>query len=187
MAVVKIIGISGSIRAGSHNRACLQAAATLLPDGADLELIGIEEIPVFRELGAAGGFPNAVARLRDRAAAADAVLFACPEYNYSISASLKAALEWGSRPPSPPFSGKPCAIMGASTSPLGTLRGQSHLRQVCVSLNLLPLNAPTVDIPEAQKKFDGAGNLTDAPTRDLIRQLVAGLVEFTLRLKAGRT
>jgi chromate reductase len=124
--------------------------------------------------------------LRERAAAADAVLFASPEYNYSISASLKAALEWGSRPPDPPFSGKPCAIMGASTSPLGTLRGQSHLRQVCVSLNLIPLNAPTVDIAEAQKKFDAAGALTDEATRELIRQLVAGLVAFTLRFNGGR-
>ena len=182
---MQIIGISGSVRPGSHNGASLKAAAALLPEGASLEIVGIEDILVYSEAAQTGGFPAAVTRLRDRAAAADAVLFASPEYNYSISASLKAALEWASRPPAPPFSGKPCAIMGASTSPLGTLRGQSHLRQVCVSLNLFPLNAPTVDIPEAQKKFDATGNLTDAPTRDLIRQLVTALVDFTLRLKVG--
>jgi chromate reductase len=187
MATVRILGIPGSIRPGSHNLACLRAAAGLLPEGATLDIVGIEDVPVYSEAVLKQGFPDGVKRLRDHAADADAVLFASPEYNYSISASLKAALEWGSRPPDPPFSGKPCAIMGASTSPLGTLRGQSHLRQVCVSLNLLPLNAPTVDIPEAQKKFDAAGNLTDAPTRDLIRQLVTALVDFALRLKAGHT
>ncbi|HZT50278.1 MAG TPA: NADPH-dependent FMN reductase [Stellaceae bacterium] len=184
---IRIIGIPGSIRPGSYNVASLHAAAAMLPQGASLDIVGIEDVPVYSEVVLKQGFPDGVKRFRERAQAADAVLFASPEYNYSISASLKAALEWSSRPPDPPLGGKPCAIMGASTSPLGTLRGQSHLRQVCVSLNLVPLNAPTVDIADAQKKFDAAGNLTDAATRDLIRQLVTGLVEVTLRFKAART
>jgi len=183
--MVRIVGIAGSIRPGSYNLASLHAAAALLPQEASLDVAGIDVVPVYSEVVLKAGFPAGVQRLRERVAAADAVLFASPEYNYSISASLKAVLEWGSRPPDPPFSGKPCAILGASTSPLGTLRGQSHLRQVCVSLNLIPLNTPTVDISEAQKKFDAAGTLTDEPTRELIRQLVAGLVAFTLRLKGG--
>jgi chromate reductase len=183
MATVRIIGIAGSIRPGSHNVACLRAAATHLPEGASLEIVGLEDVPVYSETVLKAGFPPSVQRLRERAAAADAILFAAPEYNYSISSSLKAALEWASRPPNPPLGGKPCAILGASTSPLGTLRGQSHLRQVCVSLNLLPLNAPTADIAEAQKKFDAEGRLTDEPTRELIRQLLSGLVAFTLRLQ----
>lgn len=186
MAAITIIGIPGSIRPGSHNVAALHAAAELLPAGAVLDIVEIGDVPVYSEEVLKRGFPAGVQRLREHAAAADAVLFASPEYNYSISSSLKAALEWSSRPPDPPLGGKPCAILGASTSPLGTLRGQAHLRQVCVSLNLIPLNAPTVDIAEAQKKFDAAGKLTDAPTRELIRQLMAGLVDFTTRLKGAR-
>jgi len=183
MAAVKLLGVSGSIRPGSHNLAALEAARAVLPAGVTLDIVDLKGVPVYSEEVLKGGFPPAVQDFRERAGAADAVLFASPEYNYSISASLKAALEWASRPPNPPLGGKPCAIMGASTSPLGTLRGQSHLRQVCVSLNLIPLNAPTVDIPEAQKKCDAGGALTDAPTRELIRQLVTALVEFTARLK----
>ncbi len=186
MAVLKIIGIPGSIRTGSYNIASLRAAAEMLPPDTTLDIVEIGDVPIYSEEVLKQGFPAGVQRLREHAAAADAVLFACPEYNYSISSSLKAALEWSSRPPNPPLGGKPCAIMGATTSPLGTMRGQSHLRQVCVSLNLIPLNAPTVDIVEAQKKFDASGALTDAPARELIRQLLAGLVDFTLRLKAPR-
>jgi chromate reductase, NAD(P)H dehydrogenase (quinone) len=185
MATLRIIGIPGSIRQGSHNIAALRAAAALLPDGASLDIVEIDDVPVYSEAVLKAGFPEGVKRLRDHAALADAILFASPEYNCSISSSLKAALEWASRQPDPPMGGKPCAIMGASTSPLGTLRGQAHLRQVCVSLNLIPVNAPTVDITEAQKKFDASGALTDAPTRDLIRQLVSALAALAARLKAG--
>ena len=76
---------------------------------------------------------------------------------------------------------KLCAILGATTSPAGTMRGQSNRRQVCVSLNLFPANAPQVDIPEAQKKFDGSGKLTDEPTRKAIGQLMNALKELVLR------
>ena len=183
MAAVKILGISGSIRTGSHNLAALSAAREILPADVSLDIVDLRDIPVYSEDVLKGGFPAAVQNFRERAAAADAVLFASPEYNYSISSSLKAALEWASRPPNPPLGGKPCAIMGASTSPAGTLRGQTHMRQVCVSLNLIPLNAPTVDIAEAQKKCNANGTLTDTATRELIRQLVAGLVAFAARLK----
>jgi chromate reductase len=186
MVGLKILGVSGSIRPGSHNLAALKAAREVLPGDAALDIVDMLNIPVYSEEVLKAGFPAAVQNFRERAAAADAVLFASPEYNYSISSSLKATLEWSSRPPNPPLGGKPCAIMGASTSPLGTLRGQSHLRQVCVSLNLIPLNAPTVDIAEAQKKFDANGTLTDAATRELIRRLVVGLVEFALRLKGSK-
>lgn len=187
MATIKLLGIPGSIRDGSYNIAALRAASELLPAGASLDIVDILDIPVYSEAVLQQGFPPAVQRLRERAAAADAVLFASPEYNYSISSSLKAALEWASRPPDPPLGGKPCGIMGASTSPLGTLRGQSHLRQVCGSLNLIPLNAPQIDIAEAQKKFDTDGKLADAPTRELMRQLVAALVAFALHLKGSKT
>jgi chromate reductase len=182
---VKLLGISGSVRAGSYNLAALEAARTVLPPDVTLDIADLRELPLYSD-ESIGGFPAAAQAYRARAAAADAVLIASPEYLYSVSGTLKTALEWASRPPNPPLAGKPCAILGACTGPLGTLRGQSHLRQICVALNLMTLNAPTVDIAEAPKKFDASGALTDAPTRELIRQLVAALVDLTRRLQGTK-
>jgi NAD(P)H-dependent FMN reductase len=105
------------------------------------------------------GFPAAVERFRSHVAAADALILAAPEYNFSVSGVLKNALEWLSRPPNPPAFGKPCAMFGASVSPLGTARGQFHLRHICVSLNMTPVNAPHVDITNAKTKFDAESRL----------------------------
>jgi chromate reductase, NAD(P)H dehydrogenase (quinone) len=96
---------------------------------------------------------------------------------------LKNALEWLSRPPNPPAFGKPCAIFGASVSPLGTARGQFHLRHICVSLNMIPVNVPHVDITNAKTKFDADGRLIDQPSMDLLRQLLNELCLLSARLR----
>jgi chromate reductase, NAD(P)H dehydrogenase (quinone) len=114
------------------------------------------------------GMPAAVQSFRNEIGAADALLFAVPEYNLSISGALKNALEWLSRPPSPPANAKPCTLFGASVSPLGTARGQFHFRHVCVSLNLIPVNAPHVDIASAKDKFDPEGRLVDQSSLDQV-------------------
>ena len=119
-------------------------------------------------------------------AAADALIFAVPEYNFSVSGVLKNALEWLSRPPNSLTNGKPCAVFGATVSPLGTARGQFHFRHICVSLNMIPVNAPHVDITNAKTKFDAEGRLTDQASVDLIRQLVAELRNLTVRLRDAR-
>lgn len=116
-------------------------------------------------------------------AAADALIFATPEYNFSISGVLKNALEWLSRPPDPPAFAKPCAIFGASVSPLGTARGQFHLRQICVSLNMVPVNVPHVDITNAKTKFDAESKLIDQPSIDSLHQLLRELCTFAVRLR----
>ncbi|MGH6878574.1 MAG: NADPH-dependent FMN reductase, partial [Rhizomicrobium sp.] len=115
--------------------------------------------------------------------AADALLFVSPEYNYSMTGVMKNAIDWASRPPDQPFNGKPVAIMGASPSMLGSARAQYHLRQVCVYLNMFPLNRPEVLIAGADKKFDADGRLTDEPTRKFIAQLLQALACWTERLK----
>jgi len=129
------------------------------------------------------GFPPEVVEFGMRIAAADALLFVTPEYNYSIPGGLKNAIDWASRLPDQPFNKKPVAIMSASTGMLGGGRAQYHLRQSCVFLNMFPLNKPEVIISRAQEKFDAQGNLTDEPTREQIRKLLIALGEWTWQLQ----
>jgi chromate reductase, NAD(P)H dehydrogenase (quinone) len=129
---IRVLGISGSLRRGSFNTAALRAARELVPTGMELEIYeGLREIPPYDDdLRQGQGYPPAVAELRARIKAADALLIATPEYNYSVPGVLKNAIDWASRPPEQPFDGKPIAIMGASPGALGTARAQYHLRQM---------------------------------------------------------
>jgi len=120
----------------------------------------ISAIPPYNEDVRAKGFPPAVESLRRQIAAADALLFATPEYNFSMAGVLKNAIDWASRPPDQPFAGKPVAMMGASVGMLGTARAQYHLRQVCVYLDMHPINKPEVLIAAAHTKFDAEGKDT---------------------------
>jgi chromate reductase, NAD(P)H dehydrogenase (quinone) len=181
-AVVRTLGISGSLRKGSFNSAALRAAAELLPDGMTLDFADISQFPLYNEDVRQAGFPSPVQKLRDQIVAADALLFATPEYNYSVSGVLKNAIDWASRPPNQPFDGKPVGIMGVTPSLWGTTRAQYHLRQSCVYLNMLPLNKPEVLVAGAQSKFDAELRLTDKTTRDLIGQLLTALRDWTRRL-----
>lgn len=180
--VVKTLGISGSLRKASFNTAALHAAVELVPDGMTLEIAEIAEIPLYNEDVKAQGFPPPAQRLREKIAAADALLIATPEYNYSIPGVLKNAIDWVSRPPDPPVIGKPVAVMGATPSLWGTTRAQYHLRQCFVFLNMFPVNKPEVLIAQAANKFDAQGQLTDQATRDLIAQLLVALRDWTRRL-----
>jgi len=183
MSDIKVLGICGSLRKGSFNMMALRVAQGLAPEGMTIDIADISAFPLYNEDVKAQGFPPAVQTLRDQIAAADALLFATPEYNYSISGVLKNAIDWASRPPDQPFNWKPCAIISASGSLLGGVRAQYHLRHMCVSLNCFPLNNPQVYITEAPKKFDAEGRLTDQPTRDFIRQLMTELKRFALSFR----
>jgi chromate reductase len=182
---MKIVGMSGSLRKGSYNSAALRAAQGLVPEGTTIEIAEIGDLPLYNDDVRAAGYPAPVERLRRQLTEADAVLFVTPEYNYSVSGVLKNAIDWASRPPQQPFDGKPVAIMGASGGLFGTARAQYHLRQMLVFLNAFPVNKPEVMIGQAQNKFDQAGNLTDEPTREFIRKLLASLVAWTERLQAS--
>ena len=183
---VKIVGISGSLRQQSLNTGLLHAAGELLPAAATLEIVHLGEIPAYdQDTIDAQGFPAAVQRLRDSIGAADALLIATPEYNYSISGVLKNAIDWVSRPgPNQelPFDGKPLGMMGATPGLYGTVRAQVHLRQIAVYLNMFPINKPEVLVTQASQKFS-AGRLTDEATRDFVKQHVEALVAWTLRLR----
>ena len=181
---IKILAICGSLRKGSYNMAALRAAIAQKPPNMTVDVADISQIPLYNEDVRAQGFPPPVQTFRDQIAAADALLFVTPEYNYSMSGVLKNAIDWASRPPNQPFDGKPVAIMGASGGVLGTARAQYHLRQICVFLNMFPVNKPEVMIPQAQNRFDAEGRLTDETAKGLIKQLMESLQAWALRLKA---
>ena len=175
MSDITILGISGSLRKSSYNTAALHAAQELVPAGMKIEIADISQIPLYNSDDQAKGFPAAVQKLGEQIRAADGLLFASPEYNYSVSGVLKNAIDWISRMDKQPFAGKPSAIVGASMGMLGTARAQYHLRQIGVFVDLRFLNRPEVMIAKAQDRFDSAGKLTDAPTRELLGKLLLAL------------
>src|SRR6202030_975832 len=154
---ISVLGICGSLRKDSYNMATLRIAIAQKPPGMTVEVADISQIPPYNEDVRQQGFRPTVETLRRQIAAADALLFACPEYNYSMSGVLKNAIDWASRPPDQPFSEKPVAILGASPGALGTGRAQYHLRQSCVFLNMHPLNKPEVMIAAAHTKINEQG------------------------------
>ena len=183
---LKVIGIAGSLRTGSFNRALLRAAKSLAPAGMEIEIAEIASFPPFNEDIEAKGTPVDVVDLKRRIAEADALLIATPEYNHSIPGVLKNAIDWLSRDPGMPLDGKPAAIMGASTGMIGTARSQMHLRIVALAVNMPILQKPEVYVATAQKKFDEQGNLIDEPTRQRVKALLEALMDWALVLKRGK-
>jgi chromate reductase, NAD(P)H dehydrogenase (quinone) len=179
---MNVLGISGSLRQGSYNTMALRAAQKLAPEGMRIEIADISTIPLYNDDVRAAGFPDSVTQLKERVRAADAVLLVTPEYNFSIPGVLKNTLDWLSRPPAPPFDGKVVAIMGASPGQVGTARVQYHLRQVFVFMNGFVLNKPEVFINHAASKFGPQGELTDAPTAQIIGELLVSLQRLKQRL-----
>lgn len=187
---VSVLGIGGSLRKGSYNRALLRAAQELAPEEMEIRIfdnVTLAAIPAFNEDIRQQGEPEPVKILKQEISRSDALLFAIPEYNYSFSGVLKNAIDWASRPPnSSPLDGKPIALMGASTGMSGTIRAQTHFRQVCTFTNMLPLNKPQVTVANASVKFDPDGRLVDQGTREFVRQITQALLEWTRILHYGR-
>ncbi len=180
---LRIFGFAGSLRKGSYNKSLLRAAGELLPPGMELDIFDLDGIPPFNQ-DMEQQPPQKVRDFKAGVRAADALLIATPEYNYSVPGVLKNAIDWGSRPFGDScFDDKPVAIMGAANGMIGTARAQYHLRQSCVFLNMHPLNKPEVMVPLVKDKLDAQGRLTDEPTRAKIRELLESLAAWTLRLK----
>jgi chromate reductase, NAD(P)H dehydrogenase (quinone) len=179
---IRILGIAGSLRRESYNRAALRAATKLVPEDAILETFELDGIPVFNQDEEQNPVPK-VSEFKRRIREADAILFVTPEYNYSVPGVLKNAIDCASRPYGDnAWNGKPAAIMGASPGTLGTARAQYHLRQILVFLNVFPINQPEVMIANAASRFDKEGNLTDETTKDHIRHLLQSLVQWTQQI-----
>src|SRR4051812_44526042 len=179
--MVALLGICGSLRKASLNRALLDAVADALPAHARMVTISDLELPIFNnDLED----PVKVVELKALIAEADGVVFGVPEYNYSIPGGLKNALDWVSRPPATsPLRGKPIGMVGAAAGMSGTIRAQTHLRQMMLYSDSPCLSQPEVLIPRAKERFDAAGRLTDPSTRVLLELFGAAMVAFVERYR----
>jgi len=179
----RIIALCGSLRRGSRNRQLLNAAQAIATRlDARIDIADIGDLPLYNGDIEADGMPAAVSSLGERMLAADAVLIASPEYNYSIPGVLKNAIDWLSRLSPQPFSGKPVAIMGTSPGAIGTGRMQYHLRQVLVCLDARTLTKPEVMIGSYSDKFDDSGTLTDSKALEMIERLLTSLLAWQKQL-----
>jgi chromate reductase, NAD(P)H dehydrogenase (quinone) len=181
---IKVLALSGSLRKGSYNTMLLHTAKELAPAGMNINIYDLASIPMYNDDVRVAGYPPVVQEFRSTIAASDAIFFASPEYNYSVSGVLKNAIDWASRAPNMPFDGKTAAIVGASGGALGTARSQRDLRWIMSGLNVYVVNLPHVYVGGAAQKFDAAGKLTDQASRDFIKQLLDNLRDLTLRFKA---
>jgi chromate reductase len=186
---LRVLGIAGSLRRGSHNRRLLEAAAEAAPSRMTLSLYDrLAALPLFDEdlERTTGGGPGPVWQLRDEVAAADALLIATPEYNWSIPGGLKNAIDWLSRPaPAEPLAGKPVAVIGASSGQWGTRLAQSHLRQILTATESVVMPAPAIFIRKAERMFDVNGRLGDPPTREALASLLRRFAQWIDATAAG--
>jgi chromate reductase len=174
---IQLLGFSGSLRKGSFNTGLLRAATELLPQDVSLDMCDLLPIPLYNGDVEDEGMPQAVQQLREKIAAADGVVIACPEYNHSVTGVLKNAIDWISRPPNQPLSGKPVALMGGGGG-FGSVRAQVHLRYLLVNLNTMQLNKPEVLVPNIASKFDDQGRLTDEETRKRIGEMLEAFADL---------
>jgi chromate reductase len=179
--IIRVLGISGSLRAKSCNTGLLRAASSLLPEGMEMQFANLIDLPFFNADLAER--PAAVQAFFEQLKQADALFLACPEYNYSIAPALKNAIDWASRyPDNALLASKPVAICGAGGG-MGTSRAQYHLRQVCVYLDLHPLNKPEVFANAFAGGFDADGNVTDEKIKSNLAAQLLALKAWSLRLK----
>ncbi|MEM0271117.1 MAG: NAD(P)H-dependent oxidoreductase [Thermoprotei archaeon] len=182
---IRVLGFAGSLRKASYNKMLLKEAVRLTPPNMVIETFDLEGIPLYNQDLEANP-PEKVREFKAKIKQADALLIVTPEYNYSVPGVLKNAIDWASRPYGDnAFDGKPVAIMSASIGMLGGARAQYHLRQMCVFLNMYPVNTPEVFVTFAPQKFDDEGRLKDRDAEKFIRQLLENLASYTLRLKHG--
>ena len=182
---LKVLGICGSLRKASFNMAALRACQELMPAGLSMQITHIEDLPIFNQDVFDAGIPEAAKRFRAEVAAADGVLIASPEYNFSLSAALKNAIDWASRPPNQSWQDKPVAIFSCSQGPLGGARVQYDLRRILGQLWAHVLPRPEVFIGAAPSKFPD-GKLADEATRKFLTDLLAGFKPWIERMRVAK-
>lgn len=184
---IKVAAIAGSLRKGSFNRGLIRSAIEIARESipyVQITPVEIGDLPfVNTDLEVGNRFPEAVEEFRAKVLQADSILFASPEYNYSVTGILKNAVDWGSRHPNV-WADKPAAIMSAGGG-FGGGRSQYHLRQIGIFLDLHFINKPELYINAFQvpSKFDSEGNLIDNETRERVNGLLLSLHAFTVRLQ----
>jgi chromate reductase, NAD(P)H dehydrogenase (quinone) len=183
--MLRILGVSGSLRRGSFNGSLLRAAVEVTPASASIEVGTIRGVPLYDADVEAQGIPPAVATLKDQVAAADGLLFVTPEYNNSIPGVFKNAIDWLSRPPADVprlFRDRPVAIMGTSPGRFGTLLSQTAWLPIVRTLGMRPWYGMPLFVSNANQVFDASGTLVDPDIRERLKQFMTGYVQFLATL-----
>jgi chromate reductase len=186
VADLKVLGISGSLRKASYNTAILKACAELMPAGMSMTYARIDDLPLFNQDVFDAGMPEPVKRFRAEVTAADGLLIASPEYNFSLTPALKNAIDWASRPPNQVFQDKPIAIFSASPGPMGGARVQYDLRRILGQIWGHVLPRPEVFIGSVASKVDAQGRVTDEATRKFLTELLAGFKTWIPRMQVKK-
>lgn len=174
---VRILAFAGSLREGSHNHALLRAAARVAPDSVEVEIFtGMPSIPVFNE-DLETDLPSAVLELRTSLDRADGLLIATPEYNQSVPGVVKNTIDWLSREDA--LSGRPVAVIGASTGPWGTRISQTLLRQMLLSVEAIVMPAPTLFVANVEQLLGPDGELADVETIRRLERVVSSFSDWT--------
>jgi chromate reductase, NAD(P)H dehydrogenase (quinone) len=175
---VRLLGISGSLRAASMNTGLLRLAVRVLPPGASLTIHDLHDVPFYDGDVEAAGDPPGVQRLRAAIRDADGVLLGCPEYNTSVTPVLKNAIDWASRPPRErPLAGKPVAVVGAGGG-FGTRHAQQHLQQILKVVGMELLEGHEVAVAKARGLVDEHGDFDDEGVAAAVAGAVAALVDL---------
>jgi NAD(P)H-dependent FMN reductase len=188
--MIRIVGISGSLRKGSFNSALLRAAASSVPTGVDIHIEPIDAIPLYSEDLEQVAFPQAVTRIKNALASADGLLMATPEYNHSLPGVLKNAVDWISRPPSDiprTLAGLPVALMGASPGGFGTVSAQAAWLPVLANLGMYAWSGRSLAVSRAHLAFDSAGSLVDGDVARNLEQFLRGFAGFVSRVRGGKS
>lgn len=185
MPKLNVLAVCGSLRTGSYNRKLLQIAKRVAEEaGAKVSELDLRELnlPIFDQDIQDRGFPESVVKLKNAVVAADVLFIASPENNYSVSAALKNAFDWGSRQKNA-FAGKVAGIMSVSSGRFGGVRGQLHLRHILTELDVLVLPKPQVYVGPAESAFNPDGSLKDAKTMGFLELLIKKTLAFAGQLK----
>ena len=183
--MTRILGISGSLRAGSFNTALLRAAQRVAGDGIELEAATLHGIPLYDgDAEARDGLPAAVLALKDRIVASDGVLLVTPEYNNGIPGVFKNAIDWLSRPAADiprMFGDRPFALVGASPGGFGTILSQNHWLPVLKTLGVRLWAGKKLMVSRAGQAFDANGELADQKVREQLAGFVQGFAAAATR------
>ena len=184
----RVLGIAGSLRAGSFNRALLRAAIELAPEGTEVQPFDISELPLYNaDLDKPQQPPDVAVALRTAITETDALLIVTPEHNWGPSAATKNVVDWASRPAGESvLRSKPVALQGASIGPYGTIRAQLQLRQHLQAQPAYVLTSPEVQVNQAATRFDDALRLIDEDARALVTRQLAALRALAESLKPLR-
>ena len=182
---LNFVVLLGSLRKGSFHTAFAKALPSIAPDNVTITFLqSVGEFPIYDADAHTDGFPASVVAMGDAIKSADGVIIVSPEYNYSIPGGLKNALDWLSRLPNAPFSGKPVSIMSGSPGPIAGARMQYHLRQVLVFLDAIAFTKPEVMIGGINAKVDvEAGTITDEATVNFVKAHLEAFASFAERIK----